>query len=103
MKLNKKISLFLEYRMLKLRLQTIKKNRLFLKKHDDSRWDKHRESNVQSYNLCLTQKRKLLYQWKKITKEKINDFPYLHKDEIMKYYSSPSKINDRNPFLEYYD
>ena len=101
--LSKQINLFLEYRMLKLRLQTIKKNRLFLKKHCDSRWDKHRESNVQSYKLIIIQKRKLLYQWKKITQENINDFPYLHKDEIMKYYSSSSRVNDRNPFLEYYN
>ncbi len=102
-KVKKQMNLFLKHRFISYNLKRINKEKDFLNKHTETRWDKKRIIINDAYLKWNKQRKKLYYEWHKITNEKMKDFPYIHKTEIMNYYSDPKRINDYNPFKDYYN
>ena len=96
--IKKQMKLFLEHRFVSYNLK-----RSFLNKHPEARWDKKRYIINDAYLKWSKQRKKIYYEWHKITNERMKDFPYIHKTEIMNYYSDPKRINDYNPFKDYYN
>ena len=57
------------------------------------------ENALLKWNLEVS---KIIDEWKHKVVYSIDDFPIIKKEEILNYYNNPKRINDRNPFLEYY-
>ena len=99
----KQMKLFLEIRHINYIMKKINANRAFLRKHKEAKWDRSKKSNDVAYTKWFERRKKLYYEWHKISGEKINEFSYNHKNDIMEYYKCPKHSDKLNPFLMYYE
>ena len=102
MKINHQINLFFEYRMAERLITKIEKNLKVLNNKEGLFWEKRKKTNEQAKEKWLNRQEEILIEWNSSNDYYIDEFPYVRKEEILKYYNHPSRRNDRNPFLDYY-
>ena len=102
MKISHQINLFFEYMMAKRLIAKIEKNLELLNNKKGSIWEKRKIIEEQSKYKWLDRKEKILEEWNSINDYSIESFPYVKKEEILKYYESPKRKTDRNPFMDLY-
>lgn len=103
MKINHQINLFFEYKMANRLLDKIEKELILINKDNKLLWKMKKEHNEKAKTKWLKRKEEILEEWNSKCDYSIVDFPYIKKDDILKYYNHPSRKNDRNPFLDYYE
>ena len=102
MKINHQINLFFEYKMANRLLDKIEKELILINKDNKLLWKMKKEHNEKAKTKWLKRKEEILEEWNSSNDYYIDEFPYVRKEEILKYYNHPSRRNDRNPFLDYY-
>lgn len=102
MRINHQINLFFEYKMTNRLLDKIEKELKLINKDNKLLWKMKKEHNEKAKTKWLKRKEEILEEWNSINDYPIESFPYVKKEEIMKYYNHQKRKNDRNPFESYY-
>lgn len=97
------INLFFEYKMADRLIIKLEKDLKTINEKNIKIFQKRKENNEKSKQKWLNRKEEILKEWKLYNDFSIDDFPYIKKSEIMKYYNNSKRVNDRNPFLKYYE
>lgn len=99
MKISHQINLFFEYKMADRLIIKLEKDLKTINDKNIKFFQKRKENNKKSKQKWLNRKEEILKEWKLYNDFSIDDFPYIKKSEIMKYYNNSKRIKDRNPFL----
>ena len=102
MKINHQINLFFEYKMANRLLDKIEKDLILINKENKLLWKMKIKNNEKAKTKWLKRKEEILEEWNSINDYSIESFPYVKKEEILKYYESSKRKTDRNPFMDYY-
>ncbi len=103
MKISHQINLFFEYKMAERLIIKLEKDLQTINDKNMKFFQKRKENNEKSKQKWLNRKDKIIKEWNQNNDFAIDDFPFVKKKEIKKYYNDSKRINDRNPFLKYYE
>jgi len=102
MRINHQINLFFEHRMSKRLIEKLQTDLTKMKKMIGVSWEIRRDKTSKALQKWINRKEEIENEWNLKCDYSIEDFPYIKKEEILKYYNHPSRKNDRNPFFDYY-
>lgn len=102
MKISHQINLFFEYMMANRLLSKIEKDLELLNNKNGINWEKRKKLDEQAKQKWLNKQDKILTEWNSTNNYRIDEFPYVKKEAILKYYNHPSRKSDRNPFMDFY-
>ena len=103
MRINHQINLYFEYKMSNRLIERLQTNLSKIEKMSGLSWKRRREKDTKALQKWFNRKIEIETEWNSKCDYSIVDFPYIKKDDILKYYNHPSRKNDRNPFLDYYE
>ena len=98
--LQKQVIRFLRYQRVAECCKKMSERKRFYRKHPNwfnDYYGRHAKEQLNKDYIKMCKRRQKLYrEWRKVTDESIKDFPYIHKEELMKSYKN------YNPFEKYY-